>query len=117
FMVALLRARGVDVVFRMHASRDVDFRRGRRLGRGDHVVQWQRPPRPGWMDEDTYADMPRALAIREVRRQVATPGFRAEELVVATTLLDAERPVPAGPGPARHPPGRLPVRRLGHHPP
>ena len=90
FMVALLRARGVDVVFRMHASRDVDFRRGRRLGRGDHVVQWQRPPRPGWMDEDTYADMPRTLAVREVRTPVATPGFRAEELVVATTLLDAE---------------------------
>jgi hypothetical protein len=90
FMVALLRARGVDVVFRMHASRDVDFRRGRRLGRGDHVVEWQRPPRPGWMGEGTYADMPRTLAIREVRTQVATPGFRAEELVVATTLLDAE---------------------------
>ena len=90
FMVALLRARGVDVVFRMHASRDVDFRRGRRLGRGDHVVEWQRPPRPGWMDEETYAGMPRTLAIREVRTRVATPGFRAEELVVATTLLDAE---------------------------
>src|SRR5439155_2740234 len=38
----------------------------------------------------TYAGMPRALAIREVRTQVATPGFRVEELVVVTTLLDAE---------------------------
>jgi putative transposase len=90
FMVALLRERGVDLVFRLHQRRDVDFRRGRRLGRDDHVVVWQRPARPDWMDEETFARMPRALTVREVRTQVATPGFRVEELVVVTTLLEAE---------------------------
>jgi putative transposase len=90
FMVALLRARGVDVVFRMHQCRGVDFRRGRRLGRDDHVVVWQRPDRPEWMDEETYAGMPRTLTVREVRARVATPGFRVGELVVVTTLLDAD---------------------------
>jgi putative transposase len=90
FMVALLLARGVELVFRMHQRRDVDFRRGRRLGRDDHLVVWQRPQRPEWMDEETYADMPKTLTVREVRTQVETPGFRVEELVVVTTLLDAE---------------------------
>jgi putative transposase len=90
FMVALLLAQGVDVVFRMHQCRDVDFRRGRRLGRDDHIVVWQRPQRPEWMDEETYAGMPKTLTVREVRTQVQTPGFRVEELVVVTTLLDAE---------------------------
>lgn len=89
FMVALLRQRGVDVVFRLHQRRDVDFRRGRRLGRDDHVVVWHRPQRPEWMDEATYAAMPATLTVREIRTQVAVPGFRVRELVVVTTLLDA----------------------------
>jgi putative transposase len=89
FLVALLVGRGVDVVFRMHQRRDVDFRRGRRLGPDDHIVRWQRPARPEWMDEETYAAMPATLTVREVRGQVRTPGFRVEEVVAVTTLLDA----------------------------
>jgi putative transposase len=91
FMVALLLADDVDLVFRLHASREADFRRGRRLGRHDHVVVWQRPQRPEWMDEDTYASMPKTLTVREVRTRVETPGFRVEELVVVTTLVDATK--------------------------
>src|SRR6266436_2660903 len=67
FMVALLRERNVDVVFRLHHRRHADFRRGLRLGRNDHIVTWPRPPRPEWMDEETFARMPRQLLIREVR--------------------------------------------------
>ena len=51
FLVALLRARGVDVVFRLHQRRHYDFRRGQRVGRGDHRVTWSKPARPDWMDE------------------------------------------------------------------
>ena len=29
-----------------------DFRCGQRLGNADHVVLWQRPARPQWMDEE-----------------------------------------------------------------
>src|SRR5262249_35885244 len=54
FMVALLLACGVDVVLRLHQRRRYDFRRGRRLGRYDHVVAWQRPAQPAWMDADAY---------------------------------------------------------------
>jgi hypothetical protein len=89
FLVVLLRERGVDVVFRLHQRRGVDFRRGRRLGRDDHVVVWHRPDRPTWMDRETYAAMPATLTVREVRTQVDTPGFRVQEVVVVTTLLDA----------------------------
>src|SRR5207248_9481402 len=47
-------------------------------------------PRRGGMAQDTSAAVPRTLTIREVRTRVATPGFCVEELVVVTTLLDAE---------------------------
>ena len=90
FMVALLRERGVDVVMRIHQRRDVDFRRGCRLGREDHRVLWYRPDRPEWMDEATYQRMPCFMPIREVRAQIAIPGFRVDKLEVATTLLNAE---------------------------
>lgn len=90
FMVALLQGRGVDVVFRLHQRRRYDFRRGQRLGRYDHLVVWQRPPRPRWMDEETYAQVPRTLEVREIRRRVQEPGSRVQELTLATTLCDAE---------------------------
>jgi len=90
FGVAGLAGRGVDVVFRMHQRRKFDFRRGRRLGVADHVVTWTKPGRPGWMDEATYALMPDALPVRELRVKVEQDGFRVDELVLVTTMLDAE---------------------------
>jgi hypothetical protein len=86
--IALAQERGAFVVTRLHQCRRADFRRGLRLGGGDHLVAWARPLRPDWMDEDTYARLPRALAVRELRVRVRQPGFRTRELVVATTLLD-----------------------------
>lgn len=67
FMIARMKQLGVDVVMRQHQSRHTDFRRGRRLGTRDHVVQWDRPARPTWMDEATYAAMPATLTMREAR--------------------------------------------------
>lgn len=67
FMIARLMQLGVDVVMRQHQSRHTDFRRGKRLGARDHVVLWDRPPRPTWMDEATYASMPATLTMREAR--------------------------------------------------
>ena len=90
WLVALLLAQGVDVVFRKHHLRHTDFRRGRRLGVHDHIVTWTKPQRPEWMDQATYDSLPKTLALREVRTQVATPGCRVKDLIVVTTLSDHE---------------------------
>jgi putative transposase len=90
FLVALLRGVGVDVVTRLHQGRHYDFRRGQRLGAGDHIVEWEKPQRPDWMSAELYAEMPDRIRMREVYRRVREPGCRVEELVLATTLLDAE---------------------------
>ena len=89
WIVALLARGGADACFRLHQLRRYDFRQGRRLARGDHVVSWPKPARPAWMDADTYAALPDALAVREVRVVVNTPGSRVRDFVAATTLLDA----------------------------
>ena len=67
FMISRLMQLGVDVVMRQHQTRHTDFRRGKRLGTRDHVVQWERPARPTWIDDATYASMPATLTMREVR--------------------------------------------------
>lgn len=88
FMLCLLQEAKVDVVTRLHQTRDADFRRGTRLGAGDHVVSWFRPDKPSWMNQATYDQMPESIQVREVEVRVKEPGFRSESLVVVTTLID-----------------------------
>ena len=89
FMIALLMELGIDFVTRVHQRRVVDFRRGRRLGKGDHIVQWRLPPKPKWMDQQIYDRMPGAIEVREIHVHVSQPGFRPQSLVVVSTLTDA----------------------------
>jgi hypothetical protein len=91
FQIALLRELGVDFVTRLHQHRTADFRRGESLGKHDHVVTWLRPPRPKWMDKETYDRMPLSLTLREVQVQLQEPGFRVESLIAVTTLTNARR--------------------------
>jgi hypothetical protein len=91
FMICLLLAAKVDFVTRLHQRRTADFRRGTRLGAGDHLVMWSRPAKPDWMDQATYDQMPKSICVREVEFCVAQPGFRVETLIVVTTLSDARR--------------------------
>ena len=59
FDIALLHRRGVDGVYRLHQLRVADFRRGRRLGKEDHVVTWSKPARPDWMERRPMTSSPR----------------------------------------------------------
>ena len=89
-MIALLLSRGVDVCARLHQRRQVDFRRGKRLGKYDHLIEWNKPARPPWMDEETYALIPEKLVLREIRFNVFQPGFRVQTLTIVTNLTDPE---------------------------
>jgi hypothetical protein len=83
------RARGIDVVARLHHSRRTDFRRGRWLGTLDHVVVWHRPKFDrNRFDRATWEALPTTMEVRELRFRVTQPGFRSTEITIATTLLD-----------------------------
>ena len=88
FGIAMLVQRGVDGLFRLHQKRKVNFQRGRRLGVEDHVVEWTKPQRPAWMDKELYASIPETMLVRELRVHVEQKGFRVNELVLATTMVD-----------------------------
>ncbi len=83
-----LSERGIPVVSRLNkALRKADFRKGKRLGKDDHLVQW---PKPHIREVGRAAQraMPRFLTVREVRFRVEQAGFRTKDVIVVTTLLD-----------------------------
>ncbi len=88
--MVMLKERGVDCVFRFTSHRKADFRRGKRLGKYDHIVQWPKPTKPRSIDRETYRELPEFLTVRESRVRIDQPGFRVKTLIIATTLLDAD---------------------------
>jgi len=90
--LALVGATGADAVFRKHHARHCDFRKGKKLGIGDHLVQWQRPRQcPQSMSPEEFAALPTAMAVREVHLLIQQPGFRPKKMVLVTTLVDSKR--------------------------
>jgi len=89
FMIALLAERKIDFVARLHHARKQDAYRIKRLGKQDWLIEWRRPQRPTWMDQETYDQMPESLTLRQIEVNVAEPGFRVESFAVVTTLTDA----------------------------
>ncbi|MEX0702346.1 MAG: IS4 family transposase, partial [Planctomycetales bacterium] len=115
--LALLLQGGWHGLFRVHQRMLVDFRKGRMhvppsppfprrkgitglprsrwvrwLGTCDQVVEYFEPrQRPRWMSAEDYAALPDSIFVRELRYRVEAPGCRTREIVLVTTLLDAER--------------------------
>ena len=86
-----LQQRGIYVVTRINkALRKADFRKGQRLGKDDHLVDW---PKPHIRDVGRKAQlaMPRQLTVREARVRIQQPGFRSRVMILVTTILDPEQ--------------------------
>jgi len=85
-----LQQRGVDSVSQLQAMRKADFRKGKRLGKEDHIVRWKRPliRSLSWQAQKV---LPEYLTVRECRIHIEQAGFRSKSIVVVTTLLDAEQ--------------------------
>jgi hypothetical protein len=82
-IIALLQAKGIPVLFPLHANKKADFQKGSKLGAKDHLVEWKKPNRkPVWMTALEYAGLPEVITIRE---------FRVKGVVYVTTLLNAKQ--------------------------
>ena len=87
--MTMLKQRGVDTVTRL-CRRKADFRRGLRLGKGDHIVRWPKPVHRT-ADKEAYKALPEFLTVRETRVRIEQPGFRTKTIIVVTTILDAKQ--------------------------
>lgn len=90
FMIAMLLAKDIEFVARLHHARKEDAYRIKRLGKRSYLVEWPRPDKPDWMDEETYNQMPESITLRQIEVKVEEPGFRVESIVVVTTLTDTK---------------------------
>ena len=90
--ILLLKQRGVDYVCRLNsANRKADFRKGKRLGKYDHIVEWRKPTNTRSMPWRIFKTLPEFLTVRECQISVEQPGFRSKRIIIVTTLLDAEK--------------------------
>ena len=84
-----LKLFGVDSVLRLNGSRPHDFRKGRRLGRYDRLVTWEKPARqPRTVSKKMWGTLPASFTLRLIRYPVEIRGFRPREIFLVTTLLD-----------------------------
>jgi len=90
FTFVELSAKGVELVMRNHQMRKTDFRRGRRLGHRDHLIEWKKPAKPGWMKQSEYDAAPDSLVLRETGTTAGGKGFRTEEVILVTTYLGTD---------------------------
>jgi Transposase DDE domain len=91
-LLALLLARGVFGVFRLHQARPADLRKGKRLGKQDRLFTWLKPPlKPRWLPQCWWKKIPAQLTVRVIRFNLSCPGYRPESVTLVTTLLDPQR--------------------------
>jgi hypothetical protein len=100
----------LHAVFRVHQIKIVDFhphrpsatkgaskgrprsRWIRRLGVCDQLVEWFKPAtRPKWMTAEQFARLPDKILVRELKWRIRESNHRVQEVILVTTLLDAQR--------------------------
>ncbi|MEG4108703.1 hypothetical protein [Microcoleus sp. S13_C5] len=88
----MVKQQGADAIFRKNHWRKTDFRRGKKLGIGDHKVVWEKPKHcPEHMMNQDFEALPSNFMVREVCLRIQRRGFQSQRIIVVTTLLDAQR--------------------------
>ena len=88
-VLASFRLQGVEGLFRLHASRNIDFRQGRHLGPNDRLITWSKPTKkPANLTPQQWQALPATLTVRLVRFRVPTANGRCKKITLVTTLTD-----------------------------
>lgn len=91
-LIALLARRGVASLFRLHAARSADLRKGKRLGKSDRLFVWSKPKqKPPYLPNILWKRLPGELTVRVLRFQFRVRGYRPASVTLVTTLLDPKR--------------------------
>ena len=88
-MFGALNCCGLHGVFRLHQRRKINWHKGKRLGKYDRLVTWNKPDdRLMWW---LPMPVPQSLQIRILKVVVPIAGFRTRVLFISTDLLDPKR--------------------------
>ena len=74
---------------RLHQRRRVDFRRGKRLGKDDILLESTKPAqRPETLSAEEFSALPATLTVRQIRLTPNIKGFRVQTIILVPRLLD-----------------------------
>ncbi len=78
----------VDLISRV-LIRNIDWRRGKRLGKHDRLVVWKKGPnKPAYLTQEQWAALPGQITVRVLKVKIIRKGCRTQEVTLVTTLLD-----------------------------
>ena len=102
--ICLWAKKGCDAVMRLHQGR---LQKGKKRPKytvsppfppkkktrkypHDRLILWSKPKRkPKDISREDFDSIPEDLVLREIHAYICIPGFRTQEIIVVTTLLDA----------------------------
>jgi hypothetical protein len=89
--LAQLPQQDVDVIARLHHQRKVDFRKAKRLAKGDGLFVWTKGyEQSGLSTAQQWQQMPAYITVRILRFTTTIRGFRHRRVTLVTTLLDPQ---------------------------
>jgi hypothetical protein len=87
--LAQLPRQGVDVIARLHHQRKVDFRKAKRLAKGDGLLVWTKGYDQSRVSTvRQWKEMPDQITVRILRFTATIRGFRNRRVTLVTTLLN-----------------------------
>lgn len=81
FFIADMQSKGIDILMEQLGARKkvTDFRKGKRLGKRDHLISLTKPKcKPDWMSQQDYDSAPEQVTIRE---------FKTGGKTIVTTMI------------------------------
>jgi hypothetical protein len=90
-VAALLQAAGIDLIGAVASRcRKVDYRKAKvRLASQDALFVWKKPPKASpLLTAAQWKALPKEITVRLLRLSIVRRGFRTENIVIVTTLLD-----------------------------
>ncbi len=91
FVMASLILQGTDFVFHACGSRKIDFRKGYRVGKYDHIVCLKKPQKPKGMDRKMYDQLPDEISVRISKTKLNIPGSRVKALTTISSFIDSKK--------------------------
>lgn len=85
-----LKKRGIDLIIRVDNSKKIDFSKGKRLGKYEHIDTWVKPNyhKDYAISKEEHNLLPEKMEVRQIKSFITEPGFRTQKIVLLTTLLD-----------------------------
>lgn len=94
-LIVRCRKQGAHILMRLHHARDkaLDWRKGRKIDSNQRIVTWKRPQRPHGtsLNREQWETLPETMELRLIRFHYENRAGNKAELIVVTTLLDAQQ--------------------------